>query len=79
MILVAVLIQNLPDRYIDKLLEKLAIFLESSAHVQYYTQWSLHLLTLHGPALKLRSQSIISSTTALQKVLTRRHEQLRKM
>ena len=76
---VEVIVENLPDRYVDKLLERLSQYIESSPHVQYYTMWSLHVLTLHGPAIKHRSRQLVSVCTSLHKSLTHKHEQLRKM
>lgn len=76
---ITVVISSIPDRYVDKLLEKLPHYLDSSAHVEYYTQWALQLLTVHGPALKSRGQRVLSACTSLQKSLTQKHEQLRKI
>lgn len=76
---VAVIVQDIPDKYVDKLLESLGGLMESSPHVQFYLQWCLEILTLHGPALKMRSKSVVASCTALQKALTQRHDKLRKM
>ncbi len=76
---VELILQSLPDLYLDKLLDFLVSQLESSPHIQFYLEWCQQALMLHGPRLKQRSQSIMSTLRGLQKNLTRRHDDLAKM
>ncbi|XP_005103088.1 periodic tryptophan protein 2 homolog [Aplysia californica] len=74
-----VIIESLPDTYVDKLLAFMGHMIESSAHIEFYLLWLLPLLTAHGPKLKQRSQSVMSSLRTLQRNLTRKYEDLRKI
>uniref|UniRef100_A0A0B7A3F6 Small-subunit processome Utp12 domain-containing protein n=1 Tax=Arion vulgaris TaxID=1028688 RepID=A0A0B7A3F6_9EUPU len=74
-----IIIDALPDTYVDKLLTFAGHMIQSSAHIEFYLQWLLPLLTLHGPKLKQRSQQIITSLRTLQQNVTRKYEDLRKI
>lgn len=71
--------QSLPDIYVDKLLNFVAGALESSRHFGFYVRWCHFLLTLHGTKLKQRSQSVMAVLRSLQRILSRRHQDLASM
>ncbi|XP_050415096.1 periodic tryptophan protein 2 homolog [Patella vulgata] len=74
-----VICQNLPNVYIDKLLNFIATQIESSAHIQFYLIWLQCLLMQHGPQLKQRSQSLMATLRSLQKNVTRKYEDISKI
>ncbi|KAJ8297869.1 hypothetical protein KUTeg_024400 [Tegillarca granosa] len=76
---VEVICENLPDTYVDKLLDFLARQIESTAHIEFYMTWINRLLMHHGPKLKQRSQKIMAILRSLQKGLTRKHEDIGKI
>ncbi|XP_070546732.1 periodic tryptophan protein 2 homolog [Ptychodera flava] len=71
--------QNLHESYVDRMLGFLATQLETSRHIEFYLQWSVQLLSLHGSPLKSRSGAIMSLLTNLQKSLSRRKDDLAKL
>ncbi|XP_052797070.1 periodic tryptophan protein 2 homolog [Mya arenaria] len=76
---VEVIINNLPDIYVDKLMAYVATAIESTAHIEFYLIWARQLLMQHGPRLKQRSQSIMAALRLLQKNVTRKAEDLGKL
>ncbi|CAG5124103.1 unnamed protein product, partial [Candidula unifasciata] len=74
-----VIIETLPDTYVDKLLAFTGHMIESSAHIEFYLLWLLPLLSMHGPKLKQRSQQITASLRTIQRNVTRKYEDLRKI
>ncbi|WAR00919.1 PWP2-like protein [Mya arenaria] len=46
---VEVIINNLPDIYVDKLMAYVATAIESTAHIEFYLIWARQLLMQHGP------------------------------
>jgi len=76
---VEVILDNMPDVYVDKLMSFLAGTIESTAHIEFYLTWVRQLLLQHGPRLKQRSQSIMATLRTLQKNVTRKSEDLGKM
>ncbi|BFZ24305.1 hypothetical protein BsWGS_27344 [Bradybaena similaris] len=73
------IIESLPDTYVDKLLAFVGHMIESSAHIEFYLLWLLPLLSMHGPKLKQRSQQISTSLRTIQRNVTRKYEDLRKI
>ena len=76
---VDVIVENLPDIYVDKLLGFLASQIEHTAHIEFYLLWVNRILMTHGLKLKQRSQKIISCLRTLQKNVTRKYEDIGKM
>ncbi|ESP03657.1 hypothetical protein LOTGIDRAFT_198984 [Lottia gigantea] len=74
-----VISQNLPNTYIDKLLNFLATQIESTAHIHFYLLWLQNLLKIHGPKLKQRSQQLMATLRTLQKNVTRKYEDISKI
>ena len=71
--------KSLPDIYVDKLLHFIGGQFEQTRHVEFYLLWCHKLMLLHGPKLKVRSQSIRSSLQTIQKNLTMRYQDLSKV
>lgn len=76
---VDVISENLPEIYVDKLLNYLASGIESSAHIQFYLKWTNKLLMRHGPKLKQRSQKIMTTLRSMQKNITRKYDDIGKL
>ncbi|CAL1543305.1 unnamed protein product [Lymnaea stagnalis] len=73
------IIENLSDTYVDKLLAFTGHMIEVSAHIEFYLLWLLPLLMTHGPKLKQRSQQVMASLRTLQRNMSRKYEDLRKI
>ena len=74
-----VICENLPDTYVDKLLNYLSGGIEFTAHVEFYVRWINKLLMCHGPKLKQRSQKIMTTLRTLQKNVARKYEDIGKL
>ena len=68
--------QSLSAVYVEKMVEYLAIKLESSCHLQFYLSWCNHLLTAHGTYLKEHSASNMSKLRDLQKSIVEKQNDL---
>lgn len=75
--LVELLISNLSEQFIERLLQTLAEFLDNSRHVEFYLHWTESILTIHGP--KIKAQQNMPALLSLQKSLTKKYEQLAKL
>ncbi|XP_034301423.2 periodic tryptophan protein 2 homolog [Magallana gigas] len=76
---VEVIVENLPDIYVDKLLVFLATQIENTTHIEFYLLWVNRILMIHGLKLKQRSQRIISCVRTLQKNVNRKYEDIGKI
>lgn len=76
-ILVELLVHNLEEKCIERLLIVVANAVDNSHHIEFYLNWAQSILTLHG--MKINSQKNTASLTSLQKSLSKRLEQLSKM
>ncbi len=76
---VPLIVQNLPNVYIEKLLVFLAQRLDSSPHLQFYLTWCVELLTAHCSQLKESSASLMAPIRDLQKSITQKKADLGKM
>lgn len=76
---VALVIQELPDVYIQKMLPFLAERLDNSAHLQFYLRWCTLLLTLRGTGLKQKASSLMAPLQDLQKSILQKQVDLGKM
>ncbi|CAG9859982.1 unnamed protein product [Phyllotreta striolata] len=74
---IGLLVRDLEEKYIQRLLIVVATFLENSRHLEYYLCWTQHILTLHGP--KINAQKMLPTLLALEKSLVRRNEQISKI
>ena len=59
--------QNLPEVYVERMLEFLSGRLDNSPHLEFYLHWCTHLLTIHGSKLKENSSAIMPPIRDLQK------------
>ncbi|KAK3769873.1 hypothetical protein RRG08_036920 [Elysia crispata] len=75
----AMIIDSLSDVYVDKLLAFIGDMLEGTAHIEFYLLWLMPLLTSHGPKLKQRSQQVMTSLRTLQRNISRKYDELRKI
>ncbi|KAK3099531.1 hypothetical protein FSP39_005884 [Pinctada imbricata] len=76
---VEVIVEGLPEVYVDKLLAFLAEQIETSAHIEFYLTWINRILTIQGPKLKKRSQNIMACLRTLQKNITNKYEDISKI
>ncbi|XP_056631843.1 periodic tryptophan protein 2 homolog [Diorhabda sublineata] len=74
---IELLVRDLEEKYIERLLIIIATFVEESRHLEYYLCWVQQILTLHGP--KINPQKMLPSLLALEKSLVRKNEQLYKI
>lgn len=74
-----VLVSNLPDVYVDKLLAFVADQLDKSAHVQFYLIWVQEIFYRHGVRLKMRSNDKLAVLCTLEKALVKKFDDLNKM
>lgn len=74
---IELLVRDLEEKYIQRLLVVIATFLENSRHLEYYVCWARHVLTFHGP--KINAQKILPTLLALEKSLLRKNEQISKI
>lgn len=70
-------VTNLGEKYIGRLLQYIANSLDNSRHLEYYLYWTESILTRYGPVIK--PQQNMAVLLSLQKSLTRKYEQLSKM
>lgn len=76
-VVVELIISNLSEQYLDRLLLIISNLLDTSRHLEYYLHWAENLLTFHGP--KVKSQQNMPALLSLQKSLSRKYEQLSKL
>lgn len=76
---VKLVVQNLPEVYVEKLLPFLAEKLDGSPHLQFYLQWCTAALTTHGTVLKNRASSLMASLRDLQKSIVLKQIDLGKL
>ena len=76
---VQLIIQTLPDVYVEKILKFLADRLDNSPHLEFYLHWCTKLLTTHGSRLKERSSSLMATIRDLQKSVLQKQKDLGKM
>ena len=74
-----IIVGNLSDVYVDKLLAFIAVQVEKSAHLEFYLKWSQQILYKHGNRIKLRANSKIGILNNLEKALTKKSDDLGKM
>jgi len=74
---VQLIVSDLPNRFIARLLLIVASGLDSSRHLEYYLFWIQHTLTIHGS--KISGQKNMPALLALEKSLLRRYGQISKL
>lgn len=74
---IELIVANLSEKYIERLLLILSGALEGSKHFEFYLQWTQTVLSTHG--LKVKTQQNMPALLSLQKALSRKYEQLSKM
>ncbi|OQV20534.1 Periodic tryptophan protein 2-like protein [Hypsibius exemplaris] len=73
---IALISENLPDKYVTLLLNFSALQLENSRHFEFYLNWIKTTLFAHGQKLKSRSTTIMPVLHSLQKALIRKKEDI---
>lgn len=74
-----VIVNSLPDVYVDKLLTFVAGQIESSAHLEFYLIWVRDIAFSHGNRIKLRSNEKHAMLCMLEKAMIKKYEDLNKM
>jgi periodic tryptophan protein 2 len=70
---VALVAQTIPAVYLLKIVTVLSVKLDKSPHLEYYLQWSRHLLNSHGQYLKNNISKFAAVLRSLHRSLTRQH------
>ena len=70
---------SIPAVYLLKLLTVLSVKLEKSPHLEYYLQWSRHVLNSHGRYLRENSSKFASVMRSLHRSLSRQHDGIGKL
>ncbi len=76
---VPLVIQELPEVYVEKLVPFLADQLEHSAHLQFYLCWCTLLLTLHGTVVKQRALALMAPLQHMQKSILQKQADIGQM
>ena len=76
---VDLVVDALPDVYVDKLLAFIAGQIEKSAHLEFYLTWSQNILYRHGNRIKQRATAKMAILCNLEKSLTKKFEDLSRM
>ena len=74
-----VIVESLPDVYVDKLLSFISNRLEKSPHLEFYLLWAQAIISKHANRLKQRSMANMGVLCNLEKSLTKKYEDLGKM
>jgi periodic tryptophan protein 2 len=74
-----VIVESLPDVYVDKLLSFISNKLEKSPHLEFYLLWAQAIIYKHANRLKQRSMANMGVLCNLEKSLTKKYEDLGKM
>lgn len=73
---VELVVASLPDLYVERALEFVSKQVSASHHIEFYLNWSRHLLTIHAQKEGVfKQQSLIS----MQDSLNRKYEALSKI
>lgn len=73
---IPLLARNIPNYYLEKLLQFVAKQLETSQHLQYYLTWTKTILTSHGSYIKNNSRTLMPMLRMFQKSLARYSDSL---
>lgn len=74
---IELIVVNLSEKYVEKLLLILASALETTRHLEFYLHWAQIVLSVHGA--KIKPQQNMPALLSLQKCLSRKYEELSKM
>lgn len=74
-----IIVDSLPDVYIDKLLAFISNKLEKSAHLEFYLLWSQSIIYKHANRLKTRALENMSILCNLEKATIKKFEDLGRM
>ncbi|KAL0547504.1 hypothetical protein IC582_017440 [Cucumis melo] len=76
---IAKLIQSIPHRYLQRLVEALAEILESCPHLEFVLRWCQELCKVHGTYIQQNSRNLLPALKSLQMAITRTHQDLADM
>eukprot|EP01135_Chromosphaera_perkinsii_P011597 Nk52_evm36s2449 gene=Nk52_evmTU36s2449 len=71
--------QQIPVLYVEKLLKFIGGALEDTVHIEFYINWCISLINIHGKYLKENANNLSTSLRAIQKNCFRHFEGLAKM
>ena len=74
-----VVVDSLPDVYVDRLLAFISTKLDKSAHLEFYLLWSQAIIYKHANRIKQRSYKNMAVLCNLEKSLTKKFEDIGKM
>lgn len=74
---VELIVKDLSQKYVEKLMQFLANLLEKSVHIEFYLNWIYSILSFHG--LKLRNQKNMPAIMALEKALIWKTQEIAKI
>lgn len=67
---------QVPALHLNRLFESIAEILENSPHLEFMLRWCQELCRAHGRTIQLRNKELLPQLRALQKTITRLHEDL---
>jgi periodic tryptophan protein 2 len=76
---IGLVVDSLPDVYVDKLLVFIGNQIERSAHLEFYLMWTKVVVYKHGLKIKQRSRAKYDILCNLEKSLLKKFEDLKKM
>ncbi|CAG8605898.1 11049_t:CDS:2 [Acaulospora morrowiae] len=76
---IELVIKDLPEKYIDRLLKFISNHMEESPHIEFHLLWVSKMLTTHGKYLKQHSNEFNSSFRLMQKAINRMQEDISKL
>ncbi|CAG8482711.1 6342_t:CDS:2 [Diversispora eburnea] len=76
---IELIIKDLPEKYIDRLLKFIAEHMEESPHIEFHLLWISKMLSTRGKYLKLHSNEFSSTFRLLQKAIGKIREDISKL
>lgn len=73
---VATIAAAVPSKYLRRLIETFAEYLEGSPHLEFLLQWCQELCKAHGQSIQENCKDFLPALRSLQKALTRLHQDL---
>ncbi|RHZ62420.1 hypothetical protein Glove_340g34 [Diversispora epigaea] len=76
---IELIIKDLPEKYIDRLLKFISEHMEESPHIEFHLLWISKMLSTRGKYLKLHSNEFSSTFRLLQKAIGKMQEDIVKL
>eukprot|EP01083_Nonionella_stella_P087419 243227_1 len=76
---VELVIRSLPEHFVQKTLNLLASFMDSTAHIQFYLRWLTLVLRVHGPYVQKHSNTFATTLRFVHKNVNRHYKEIAKL